>query len=158
MARRGFLKKRFERIFNRTQCYCAFCKSPRIIYRKKTGSFTNLFLSLIGASCLMFVIFHEWHPMGMFFWLVFSLTSEVFLSLRWRMSLVCGACGFDPLLYLKDPDHAATKVKLRLEERRQRPGMILSQPLKLPTISKERLEVIEKAKKRQSGQIVSRQV
>jgi hypothetical protein len=96
--------------------------------------------------------------MGLIIWAAFALISELFVSMRWRISMVCKNCGFDPILYIKEPEKAAEKVKLKLDERKLRPESILAQPLTLPTISKLRKEVIEKAKKQQKGSMISRQV
>jgi hypothetical protein len=118
----------------------------------------NFAVSFLGAVSIMYVLFREIHPMGLIIWAVFALVSELFVSMRWRISMVCKNCGFDPILYLKEPEKAAVKVKLKLDERKARPETILANPLKLPTISKHRKEVLEKSKKTQKGSMISRQV
>ncbi len=36
--------------------------------------------------------------------------TEILLVVRWRIYIVCSKCGFDPVLYIKDPDLAAERV------------------------------------------------
>lgn len=63
---------------------------------------------------------------------------EVFVQIRWRMSVNCPYCGFDPVLYRKDRKALVKKVKLKLELAKRRPGLMLSKHnpfLNLPTRS-----------------------
>lgn len=47
---------------------------------------------------------------------VFCLAiAELFIQIRWRLTLACPFCGFDPVLYIKDPQQAAAKVRVKLE-------------------------------------------
>lgn len=58
----------------------------------------------------------------------FSITilglMEIIAQLRWRLSLPCSKCGFDPLLYIKSPEKAARRVKAHLEERKNDPNLL----------------------------------
>ena len=51
--------------------------------------------------------------------------SEIFVQLRWRMSLPCPHCGFDPLLYVRDSAKAAQQVKDYVAEKRSEAESIL---------------------------------
>jgi hypothetical protein len=68
-------------------------------------------------------------------------------------------------LYTKNTEAAAQLVKDHLIKRRQDPNKLLSRALKLPTITPERLQQIENAKKEAAqqnavkrGRIFSRQI
>lgn len=66
--------------------------------------------------------------MSLFFWqeinfkfIPFSVTvlgvMEIFIQFRWRLSLPCQKCGFDPLIYIKSPQQAADRVRFKFERR-----------------------------------------
>jgi len=74
------------------------------------------------------------------------------------VNIVCNHCGFDPVLYVRNPEKAAEKVNRKLQERKNNPASVLARPLHLPKITQKRREVIEKLRAIQSGKTVSRQV
>lgn len=98
-------------------CYCAFCKSTRRVYTKKhVGVHDTLYAFALGVL------------MSLFFWqeidfklIPFSVTvlgvMEMFIQIRWRLSLPCQKCGFDPMIYIKSPQLAAEKVRIKFEKR-----------------------------------------
>jgi len=137
----------------KTNCYCAFCKTPQRVYPKHKVGVMSLFGSLITSLLLMMVIWQEFNPRFLIFFLLFLTISEMFVQVRWRASVICKTCGFDPILYKKDPRIASQKVKEKLSERKERPENILAKPLNLPTISAEKSKAYERA-----GSLVSRQV
>ncbi|MCB0347826.1 MAG: hypothetical protein KDD37_03280, partial [Bdellovibrionales bacterium] len=51
---------------------------------------------------------------------------EVFSNIRWRVSIVCQYCGFDPVLYIKSPEMAAEKVKNFMLDRKNSANFLLS--------------------------------
>lgn len=118
----------------RVACFCAFCKSERKIYRKRRSDLTNIAWSGFGALAMMFALFHGFDPMVFLFFVSFLIAAEIFVQLRWRTSVVCRHCGFDPVLYVKNPNIAAQKVKIRLDERKNDPASLLSRPLNLPKV------------------------
>lgn len=79
---------------------------------------------------------------------------EMFLQIRWRLAVVCKACGFDPVAYVKNPERAAEKVKLFLSVKKNDPNRLLAKPLHLPSITPERLQEISAEKK--PGRLLSR--
>lgn len=93
----------------------------------------------------MFVLFQEFDPRVLLIFVAFLALAETFVQIRWRLTIVCRHCGFDPVLYLKDSTRAAAKVKIRLDQRRQDPATLLARPLDLPKLSKEKAELLEKA-------------
>ena len=97
-----------------------------------------------------------WDPRSIIFFVVILAVSEFLIQLRWRTSLLCRACGFDPVLYVKEPQKAAAKVKMHLDKRKEDPKYLMTRPLNLPTISAEKAEAFENKDKK--GRLVSRQV
>ena len=139
----------------RHNCYCAFCRSPRRIYRKKNISFMNGIASAMAAIVFMFALWHQFDPRAIIAFVVCLAFSEVFVKIRWRLSVVCRQCGFDPVLYLKEPQFAAQKVKEQLDLRRQDPKYLLAKPLQLPAIPAEKAKALESKAK---GRLVSRSI
>ncbi len=140
---------------SKNNCFCAFCKSSRRIYRKKNISGVNVLGSVLASIVTMFVFWQGFDPRAIVIFVVFIAISEAFVKIRWRLSLVCGVCGFDPVLYLKDHSAAAKKVKLRLDERKEDPKYLFTKPLNLPAISEERAKALETKSK---GRLVSRSI
>lgn len=141
---------------NKVNCYCAFCRTPRKAYRKKSISTVNVLGSLMASVVIMFAMWQEFDPRFLFIFVICLAISEVFLKIRWRMNIVCPTCGFDPVLYLKDHQAAVQKVKFQLQVREQDPMTLLKKPLDLPVLSAERAVALENKDKK--GQLVSRQV
>lgn len=87
--------------------------------------------------------------------------AESMAQLRWRLQIVCTHCGFDPVLYTKDPIAASTKVKQFLDRRAQDPESLLRAPLNLPKVSQARVNEVqaelERAKKKGS-KLLSRSI
>lgn len=150
----------------RTNCYCAFCRSPRKVHRKKNISLSNILVSAVGAVALAYLIFHELHVLSFVFFISFLIVSEAFVQIRWRASIPCKHCGFDPLLYIKNQNQAVEKVKIHLAKRKNDPGSLLARPLNLPRVNpkseeiKHRMKAAAAVKKSggKSGSLVSRQV
>ncbi len=113
--------------------YCAFCRSSRRVYSNRGVTLGHLVGGLIWAVIFTYGYFRELDFRGVFIFLVILAVSEIFLRIRWRLQIVCPHCGFDPVLYLKDPEMAATRVRVFLEERRLDPSFLLAPRLTLPT-------------------------
>ncbi|MNS83612.1 hypothetical protein D3C72_1174050 [compost metagenome] len=137
-------------------CYCAFCKTPRRVYRKKSISFLNAFASGAAAAVFMMLMWQQWDPRSIVVFVVCLAISEAFVKIRWRLSMVCRQCGFDPILYIKDVDAASLKVREHLDRRKQDPRYLLSKPLNLPAISAEKAKALQNKDKK--GSLVSRSV
>lgn len=140
---------------SRHNCYCAFCKTPRRIYKKRSISFVNLIASAMTALVFMLAMWHSFDPRVIVVFVVCLGISEVFVKIRWRLSIVCKQCGFDPVLYLKAPDAAAQKVKFQLDKRKEDPQYLLAKPLNLPAIPAEKAKALESKSK---GKLVSRSI
>lgn len=128
----------------KTNCYCAFCKSPKRMATQKnirTPQFLGCILIAVGAT---YLLFQQPDLRGLYILAVLLLMTELFYVLRWRASVICQVCGFDPIIYRKSPSLAAEKVKFQLDKRQNDPVYILRRPLDLPKISKKRKDEIEK--------------
>lgn len=146
---------------NQKECYCAFCKSPRRIFKRKNINIVNILASALGAAIIMFLIWQEFDPRSLFIFVILLAISETFIQLRWRITMVCRHCGFDPVLYVKNTALAAEKVKKHLEKRKADPATLLSRPLDLPKLPKEKAEQLKKLEEAQGGKkggLISRQI
>jgi hypothetical protein len=114
------------------QAYCIFCKSKKYVYTKKHANFVNWVLSIFCAIFIGFIVFGDIDFKSVIFLGVLIAIAEIFIHLRWRMSLICHECGFDPIIYLKDPEAAAQIVKKKLHDRSNNPANYLKPPLKVP--------------------------
>lgn len=111
---------------SKSDCYCAFCKSKRRIYPKKHASFGNFLMVLTFAVCVSTGLWTWWDPRAIAIFSVGMVGTEIFIYLRWRFSLVCTLCGFDPVLYRKSPELAREKVRSFYEAKTQDPKFLLS--------------------------------
>lgn len=145
----------FSLFRNRQNCYCAFCKSPRRIYRKKNISLVNVLASGLASVVIMFALWQEYDPRVMIVVVICLAVAEIFVKIRWRLSVVCRQCGFDPILYVKEPELAAKKVKEQLDVRKADANYLLAKPLNLPTISPEKAKALQGKEK---GKLVSRSI
>jgi len=96
--------------------FCAFCRLERNVCVKKSMGWTNVALSFLAASLLMFIVWQALDARMILFFVIFLAIAEVFVRLRWRMSLPCPHCAFDPLLYKQDRSETVRRVKSHLGE------------------------------------------
>lgn len=115
----------------------------------------NVLGSVLASVVVMFALWQEFDPRVTVVFVVCLAFAEVFVKIRWRLSVVCRVCGFDPVLYLKDPNTAAEKVKAQLDMRKQDPKYLLAKPLNLPAIPAEKAKALQEKGK---GRLVSRSI
>jgi hypothetical protein len=96
--------------------FCAFCRLERRVYAKKSINWTNVVLSFFAASLLMFAIWQRLEARMVIFFVIFLAISEVFVRIRWRMSMPCPHCGFDPVLYKTDREETVRRVTAHLDQ------------------------------------------
>ena len=97
-----------------------------------------MILGLVFLGVLVtYAFFHELNPRGLLFIGLFLLIGEMFSQLRWRSSMICRNCGFDPVLYVKDSKTAGIKVKAFLEKRKDSVDHLLRAPIVLPKTKKK---------------------
>ena len=113
----------------RKSCFCAFCKVERKVYAKKHLGVFDM-LSLIGLGIVItYAMFRNLDPRGLFVVGLLLVVSEAFSQLKWRTSMVCRNCGFDPVIYVRSPDQAGLKIKAFLEKRSESPEFLLRPPV-----------------------------
>ncbi len=118
------------------RCYCAFCRSERTVYRKRHLSLVDGTLAIVGSISLMLVIWQDFDPRVFVFVGLSLCITEIFMGLRWRLSIACTRCGFDPVLYKRNPDKAAAQVRFHMERSKEDPMSLFNPPPKLPTVKK----------------------
>ena len=118
--------------------FCAFCRSERLVYLKRRSSLVDAAASAVASGALSFILWQDLDPRAIGFFVVGLGFCEVFVGLRFRLSLPCPHCGFDVVLYKKSPSAAAERVKARLADRRLDPATWLATKPKLPVIIKRR--------------------
>jgi hypothetical protein len=110
----------------RSERFCAYCKAKRRIYNKKHVTLTNV------AGAVIFALFSTYayaggpDPVGIMIFCIFILLAEIFVYMRWRMSIVCSLCGFDPILYKRSPAKASARVAEFFKEQVENPKFWLS--------------------------------
>lgn len=120
------------------KCFCAFCRSERTVYRKRHVSAFDVFLSVVVSLLLSFIVWQDFDPRLAIFFVASVAVSELFVVFRWRFSIACPKCGFDPVLYKKNPELAALRVKAYYGERMEDPMSIFAPPPKLPVLIRKK--------------------
>ena len=118
------------------RCYCAFCRTKRVVYTKRHISTLDGVLVFMASLLATVILWQDFDPRAVVLFAVGLGISEMFIIFRWRMSIACPHCGFDPVLYKKTPEKAALRVKQHLEMRRLDPLSAFSPPPKLPVLRK----------------------
>jgi hypothetical protein len=107
-------------------CYCAFCRNPRTISRRKSFSFMNFLQALGIALSLSYLFWQGLNPKALPIFVVVLMLLEIAVLIRARFELTCPHCGFDPVLYAKNKDAACSKVKKYIELRQNDPDVWLA--------------------------------
>lgn len=121
----------------KTNAFCTFCSLPQKVYAKKHIHILEILAFGVVGALGTYLIWGDFHMAGPVAFFTCILSSEVVHQMRWRQSVACRSCGFDPLLYKKNPVAAADKVKVFLDNRKQDPRYLLKpQPQIKPIIKK----------------------
>ena len=116
----------------RKACYCAFCKNPRKVYAHKHLSLVGV-LGLVGFGVVTtYAVFQSLDPRGLGIVGLYVVVGELFSQTKWRTSMICRNCGFDPVVYVRNPEQAGLKIKAFLERRSELPEYLLKPPVVLP--------------------------
>jgi hypothetical protein len=136
----GYFLKPCENVIMKVDCYCAFCKNPRRVYRKKSLSLGNHVQALSLAVCLSFIFWQKLDVKGLLFYVMGLTVLETIILFRRRGDVTCPHCGFDAHLYIKDAAAACEKVKLHLKQRQEDPDVWLGKrpPLRFSRKSSKR--------------------
>jgi hypothetical protein len=114
---------------NHERRLCAFCGTEHAIYRKSHVSFFDVVVCAFAGLLVMAPFANSLDPRGIAIGAVFIGFTELFVSLRHRMSLKCGRCGFDPVIYRRSQEQAAKLVREHLARRAANPAHLLSEPV-----------------------------
>jgi hypothetical protein len=109
----------------KVDCFCAFCKTPRKVYRKKSLSLINYIQALSLSGVLSLVFWRSFDAKALLVFAMSLMFIEGFILFRRRSDVECPHCGFDPHLYLKNQSAACEKVKKHLEVRSLDPDVWL---------------------------------
>lgn len=122
------VKPFFSRVFGSrsTHGYCAFCKAERKYTYKKHLSFFDVMAALITSLVFASAAWGPFDPRALVLFALFVGAGEIFVYLRWRLSIVCRYCGFDPVLYNISPGRAREKVRQFYESQIRSPQFLLS--------------------------------
>lgn len=112
--------------------FCAFCRSPKTYFKRRRLGFLNMTVAFICALAINF-IFTQSIDFRVFVIFIANLfVIEMAIQIRWRMSLICHECGFDPIIYKRNPELACQMVKLKTDVRKLNPVKTLFFPLLIP--------------------------
>jgi hypothetical protein len=110
--------------------FCAFCGHQHRIYSKSHVSFFDVAVSIFLGFMVFAPIAGGIDARGLGVAAIFVGISEVFTVLRHRMSLSCGRCGFDPIVYRRSHDEASKLVKAHIARRAEDPMKLLATPVR----------------------------
>ena len=131
----------------RRECFCAFCKTPRKVYKSKCLSLSSI-VGLIGLSLVLSeVVWHSLDPRGLVILGILLLVGELFSQAKWRQSMICTNCGFDLIIFKKSPELAGKRIKEFLEQRAGRPEFLLKRSPQIPKQTKTQQSINESKQK-----------
>jgi hypothetical protein len=107
-------------------CFCSYCRNERTYLAKKHIQILEIVFLLIPSVLLSFIFWQSLDPRLLIFWVLLSFAVEITSVIRWRIAVVCKYCGFDPVIYVKDPAMAAEKVTNFMKERKNSTTFLLS--------------------------------
>jgi hypothetical protein len=117
---------------SRKSCYCAFCKVERKVYANKHLPFVSIIGLVLLGIVMTFAVFKSLDPRGLAFVGTLLIIAEIFAQTKWRASMICRNCGFDPVIYVRSPEQAGLKIKAFLDKRKESPDFLLRPPVVLP--------------------------
>ena len=105
--------------------YCAFCKLQRKVYKTKHLTWTNVLLAFGMSLVLMYGLWQQMDGRVTLIFAINIIVGEIFVYMRWRLSMKCPHCHFDPLLYKSNRPKLVRQVRERLDELRVSGGYLL---------------------------------
>ena len=116
---------------------CAFCRLPRKVYGKKDLSTIDVVLALGAVGFLSSMLWSHFFWKGFLLGLISLSLMQGFVRLRWRSKIACGHCGFDPIVYKREPQLAADRVSDFMKKRKESPAFLLRSKPGIPTKTKK---------------------
>jgi hypothetical protein len=121
----------------KTEVYCSFCSLPHKVYAQKHVSPLGLGAFAVISVIVSYAGWHEFHWLACLLFITMAGWAEFVYQMRWRHSVNCKNCGFDPLVYKKNPEDAAQLVNEFMALRRGDPNYLLKpRPLIRPIIKR----------------------
>jgi hypothetical protein len=114
---------------NKLECFCALCRSPRVIrYSRRLQK--RHYLQILSLALVVTAATYSWFDFkGIFtlplIWAIFETTHK---SL-YRKDLKCPYCGFDPTWYKKDVKFARQQVEEFLKQNPESPVLLRAKSL-----------------------------
>jgi hypothetical protein len=112
--------------------FCAFCRSPKTYFKRRRLGFLNILGALAGAMAFNYLFRHQIDPIVGVIFIANLFVIETAIQIRWRMSLICHECGFDPVIYKRNPELACQMVKNKMDIRKADSIKTTFYPLMLP--------------------------
>lgn len=124
---------------------CSFCRLGHRVYLKKEVSIFDGILLLLVTGLMAYAIWQGPDLRSLLIFITLAFGFQVFLRVRYRESLKCPHCGFDPVLYRQNNEKAAQKVTDFMEKRKDSPHFLLKPKPQIQSIrvSKEELKQIQ---------------
>lgn len=116
--------------------FCAFCSEPRKFVRKKHLSAVDVLMATLATGLLMLAFWQSFEPRALLILAFILGIAETFMIMRWRVAIACPYCGFDPVVYKRNPEQAATMVQHFMKTRREDPAALLKKVARLKPIAK----------------------
>lgn len=128
---------------SRVSCYCAFCKNQRKVYANKHLTLSDILGLVLLGIVMTYAVFRSLDTRGLAAIGTMLIIGELFSQTKWRSSMICRHCGFDPIIYVRDPGKAGLKIKAFLEMRSEMPEYLLKP------------QIVMSAKKHKKGENLS---
>ena len=110
----------------KTECFCALCRSPRVI-RYSRRLMVRHYFQILTIGFVFTLATHSWlNWNGAFALPIIWITFESIHKTLYRKDLKCPYCGFDPTWYKKDVKLARRKVEEFLKQNPESPIMVRS--------------------------------
>jgi hypothetical protein len=119
------------------QFFCSFCQLPQKVYSRRHVHLLEVVGFAVVGAITTHLVWHDFHWAGILLFCSLTILSEFIYQMRWRLSVKCKSCGFDPLLYKQSPHLAAQEVKTFLEKRKEDPLYLLKPQPKIKPIIKK---------------------
>lgn len=119
-------------ISKRKSCYCAFCKTTRKVYSNKHLQPIEVLAITLLSVVITYALFFSLDMRGLYILGLTLFIAEVFSQLKWRSSMICRNCGFDPVVYVRNPEQAGLRIKAFIEKRSVSADYLLRDPVILP--------------------------
>ena len=124
-------------MLNSRKALCAFCGSKMKVYTQKHFGLLNFIGVAALSTYIMYLVWSDFDLRVLIVFVCLSFLGELIVHFRWRLSMQCKSCGFDPVLYKRSQKAASERVKVHLERRKADPTAFLKPLPHLPTRKKE---------------------